>query len=101
MPPLVNDAKLARFADGVLRLALGEECVTDRYDAGLGCEEFSLFLQHVPGLFLYIGNDLPGKPVVPIHAPNYVFNPKILPNGVKALCELALTFCGAGYPLQP
>ena len=66
--------------------------VTDNFTPVMGCEEFALFQEQIPGLFLYIGNDMEGYDMIPIHAPNYVFNDEILVIGVKALCEIVFGF---------
>lgn len=93
MPPVNNDERLASRVNKVLRDAFEPGVVTDEFTPEMGCEEFSLFQQEVPGLFLFIGKDKDGHDVVPLHAPHYVFNDDILVHGVKALCVIAL-----GYP---
>ena len=93
MPPVNNDDQLASRVNKILRDAFEPGVVTNDFTPEMGCEEFSLFQREVPGLFLFIGKDKEGHEVVPLHAPNYVFNDDILVNGVKALCVIAL-----GYP---
>ncbi len=93
MPPVNNDERLASKVTRILRDAFEPDVVASEFTPEMGCEEFSLFQQEVPGLFLFIGKDEEGRDIVPLHAPNYVFNDEILMNGVKALCVIAL-----GYP---
>lgn len=94
MPPVNNDETLAAWATQVLgRLAEPPITLTDATPGGMGAEDFSLYQQDIPGLFLFIGKDQPGCDVVPIHAPNYVFNDETLVVGVSALYALALDFC--------
>jgi amidohydrolase len=92
MPPVINDEQLAAKVNKLLRDSFEPGMVTNDFTPEMGCEEFSLFQQEVPGLFLFIGNDKEGCDVVPIHAPNYVFNDEILVNGVKALCKIVLGY---------
>ncbi|HMM19439.1 MAG TPA: M20 family metallopeptidase [Selenomonadales bacterium] len=92
MPPVINDGQLAAKVSRSLSSSLGTDLVTDDFTPVMGCEEFSLFQQEVPGLFLYIGNDKEGGDVIPVHAPNYVFNDEILVTGVKALCKIVLDY---------
>ncbi|HLP30076.1 MAG TPA: M20 family metallopeptidase [Geothrix sp.] len=94
MPPVTNDGKLAAWAARTLG-ALPEPAIrlTEATPGGMGAEDFSLYQQEVPGLFLFIGKDEPGREVIPIHAPNYIFNDNTLGTGVRALCALALGFC--------
>jgi amidohydrolase len=94
MPPVENDPELAAFAANALQEVFVAEMITDEFPLTMGCEEFSLYQQEVPGLFLIIGNDMPGRSVVPIHAPGYIFNDNILPVGVKALSEIVLRYTG-------
>ena len=97
MPPVVNAPEFTTFAAHALRKVFATEMITDEFPLTMGCEEFSLYQQEVPGLFLIIGNDQPGQDVVPIHAPDYIFNDNILPVGVRALCEIALSYTGTAH----
>jgi metal-dependent amidase/aminoacylase/carboxypeptidase family protein len=97
MPPVDNDAQFTAFAAEVLRKAFSGDKVTSEFPPNMGCEEFSLYQQEIPGIFLFIGNDTTGRDIVPIHSPNYIFNDKILTVGVKALCEIALSYTGTAY----
>ena len=90
MPPVNNHATLTAKAQTILTAAFPAGMVTADFTPGMGCEEFSLFQEQVPGLFLFIGNDADANRIIPIHAPEYIFNDAILPIGVKALCELTL-----------
>ncbi len=67
----------------------------------MGCEEFALFQEQIPGLFLFLGKDIEGEPVVPIHDPCYIFNDSILPTGVKAYCEIVLNYGSADMEEEP
>ncbi len=63
----------------------------------MGCEEFSVYLEHVPGLFLLLGSRDPKEPVVEIHNPKFLFPEECLPIGVRALCEIALHYLKTAY----
>lgn len=88
MPPLVNDPELAALADTVLRHTLGNNVVTNAYEVNMGCEEFSVYLEHLPGLFLFMGSSELGEPIVEIHNPNFLFPEATIPLGVRALVEI-------------
>ena len=51
----------------------------------MGSEDFSYFLQKVPGAFAWIGNGNSES----LHNPRYDFNDEILPIGSSFLVELA------------
>jgi len=97
MPPANNDPQFVAFATDVLKKAFPAEMVTADFEPHLGCEEFALFQQEIPGIFMFIGNDRPGCDVIPIHSPNYTFNDEIIPVGVKAMCEIALSYTNTPY----
>ncbi len=95
MPPGNNDRELCEKVRLLLTATMGENVLTDDFEPSMGCEEFSLFQEQVPGLFIFIGNDRPGKEIVPIHSPHFDFNDAIIENGVRALCEIALWYTGS------
>lgn len=92
MPPAYNDPDLTAHAAELMQGILGKDAVLDACVPDMGCEEFSLFQEQIPGLFLFIGKDKEGEGIVPIHAPNYIFNDDILTVGVKALCAIAMGY---------
>lgn len=92
MPPVDNDQTLAAKVTKILTGSFPPGMVINQFDPQMGCEEFSLFQEKVPGLFLFIGNDKDNDEVVPIHDPGYIFNDEILTIGVKALCAIALEY---------
>ncbi|HEX6181257.1 MAG TPA: M20 family metallopeptidase [Chitinophagaceae bacterium] len=95
MPPGNNDRELCEQVRSLLRSTMGDDVLTDDFEPSMGCEEFSLYQEQVPGLFMFIGNDKPGEEIIPIHSPHYVFNDEILENGVRALSEIALWYTGS------
>ena len=96
MPPVNNDIQLTTHIREILNDAFEFGMITDDFIPSMGCEEFALFQEKIPGLFLFIGNDKEGCDMIPIHAPNYVFNDEILVVGVKALCEIVFRYCKMG-----
>lgn len=97
MPPLVNDPTLVSFATEVLISAFGSEEVTANYAATMGCEEFSVYLDYVPGIFMLIGSQDSDAPLIEIHNPKFLFPEECLTIGVRALCEIALNYTKTQY----
>ena len=93
MPPVYNDPQLTSMVQDILLGSFGPQWVINDFNAGMGCEEFSLYQQEVPGVFLFIGNDQERQEMIPLHAPNYLFNDELLPTGIKALYEIVMGFC--------
>lgn len=54
----------------------------------MASEDFSLFLEQVPGAFFFIGQDGPF-----CHHPEFVFDPDIIPVGAEVLADLAVSRC--------
>jgi metal-dependent amidase/aminoacylase/carboxypeptidase family protein len=90
MPPVNNDPLFAKEISRILKDVFKSGMVTDDIPSEMGCEEFALFQQKIPGLFIFLGNDKEGEPTIPLHDPKYIFNDEIITVGVKALCEIAL-----------
>lgn len=92
MPPLSNDESLVYMAMENLTCTIGESSVTTNLEISMGCEEFSVYLDHVPGLFMFIGSSEIDQPMIEIHNPKFLFPEECLPIGVRALCEIALNY---------
>ena len=60
--------------------------------ATLGGEDFSFYLQKVPGCFYFMGLAKDDQTPYPgLHTPSFNFNDQSLPLGVEMMCRLALT----------
>lgn len=92
-PPANNDPRLTAKVSRILKDSFEPDMITDEIPSEMGCEEFALFQQEIPGLFIFLGKDKAGEPIVPIHDPEYIFNDETLAIGVKALCEIVLKYC--------
>lgn len=99
MPPLSNAPELTAMAMDALTGALGESGVTSDYEASMGCEEFSVYQEHIPGLFMFIGSSEADKPIIEIHNPKFLFPEECLSIGVRALCEIALNYSKTKHSL--
>ena len=91
--PLVNHEKMtARMAPVLERAADGDIRVAD--PSG-GSEDFSFFLNEIPGLFFYLGvvprnQDL--AKAAPNHSPNFFVDESSLVVGVRALASVTVNF---------
>lgn len=54
-------------------------------EPSMGGEDFSYFLHHRPGAFLFLGASEDGRQSPPHHSPHFVINEKALPIGVEVL----------------
>ena len=92
MPPLVNDSGFTALAAKAIGDNMGNDAFTSTCPQNLGCEEFSVYLDSVPGLFMFIGSSKAESPAIEIHSPKFLFPQECLPIGVRALCEIALEY---------
>lgn len=62
-------------------------------------EDFSLYQQRIPGMFVFLGITPPGTSpadAAPNHSPRFFVDEDALPVGVRLMAELALDYLGAG-----
>ena len=78
-PPLVNSEKEAQFVREIALQLLGETGVV-RGAPLMGGEDFSFFLNRIPGVLAFIGN---GEDSPSLHNPAFDFNDEVLPIGAS------------------
>ena len=85
-PVTRNDAGAAKLALGVAEELFGGENVVELTHPSMGAEDFSFFLEKVPGAFIWLGvGDVSG-----LHTPKFAFDEEILPQGSALLAAIAL-----------
>jgi hippurate hydrolase len=85
VPVLMNDpACAARIRDAVLR-QLGPDRLIRSPRPVMASEDFSLFLQHLPGAYAFVGQE-----GAFCHHPDYRFDTGIIPVGAAILIDLVL-----------
>jgi hippurate hydrolase len=94
-PPVINHVAETEFARGVMADVVGPSNVLE-FDATMGAEDFSFFLQSKPGAYFLIGNGEgahrePGHAAGPcmLHNPSYDFNDALIPLGATLWVQLA------------
>lgn len=83
--PVVNDEEVVKALTGILRKTLGKDAV-QKIAPVMGGEDFSAYLQHVPGAMVFIGagNEKAGI-IHPLHHPCFNIDENSLAIGVKVL----------------
>ena len=100
MPPVSNHPELVDFATAALHKVFPADTITADYPLTMGCEEFSLFQQIIPGIFLLIGNQKPEEAMIPIHSPGFLWHEENLVKGIKALSVIALEYTGTPFRVK-
>jgi hippurate hydrolase len=89
-PPLRNTPEMAELAREAGRRAVGEERVRASVrGANMGGEDFSWYLEKVPGCYIRLGARLPGRESFPAHSSRFEFDEEVLAVGAAWLCEVA------------
>lgn len=83
-PALLNTADETVKAVAAARDVAGEANVDDNSLRDMGAEDFSYFLEKIPGCYLYIGQGIgPG-----VHDPRFNFNDEVTPVGASFFARL-------------
>ncbi|WP_459616313.1 M20 aminoacylase family protein [Bordetella sp. 2513F-2] len=103
-PPLVNWEKETAFAAGVAREVFGDEQVEEDIPPFMGAEDFSFYLEKVPGCYFFLGNgegehrlaSYHGMGPCQLHNSNYDFNDALLPVGATYWVKLVEAYLPKG-----
>ncbi|MBI3078119.1 MAG: amidohydrolase [Deltaproteobacteria bacterium] len=97
LPPLVNDPRWAARLRQAAAAVLGPRAVVTAAPS-MGGDDFSHYLAHVPGCYVWLGERASGRPVRPWHHPAYDVDDRVIPIGAAVLAQVALDFLGDGGP---
>ncbi len=88
-PSVYNDPGACDFIAEVAREMIGADAVVE-HGPTMGGEDFSFYLQKVPGAMFRLGVDAPDRPLVMLHQPQYDFNDNSLGTGMKMMARIAV-----------
>ncbi len=92
-PPTINHNGMVDLVHEVAEEALGRGNVRRLEEASMGGEDFSYFLQAVPGAMFRLGVGRPGvSDPTPLHNPRFNFNDEAMEPGIAVLASVALRF---------
>lgn len=94
IPAVHNDEKLSGWIQGILKKSLGEDAVVTDLPPSMGGEDFALFQQKAPGVYMFLGTNSEKNPSYPIHHAKYSIDERVLPIGVRVFREIATGFLG-------
>ena len=95
VPPLTNNNDLAKELTGYMKDIVGERGVYVFEGGGMGSEDFAVYSQEVPSLYIILGagakneNPLFGEPM---HNEKVIFNEDVLPTGAALHAYSAITW---------
>ena len=92
-PPTVNDPHMTSLVERAATYVLGENNVNRLEEPSMTGEDFSYFLQKVPGCFFWLGTRNSDEGIVhPLHSARFQLDEAILPKGTAVLSTTALAF---------
>ncbi|MBC8108572.1 MAG: amidohydrolase [Anaerolineae bacterium] len=93
-PPTVNDPAMTDYVAKIARQALGNDQFIPAARPVMGGEDFSYYLQKVPGCFFFIGVMPQGRTEFPqLHTDRFDFTDAALAVGMRMFTELVMNFC--------
>jgi len=90
-PPVVNDPVAARIATEMAAGIVGQDKVKGQPLPSLGGEDFSFFLQKIPGCLVRFGARHTKLHDAPAHSPRFDFDEQVLPTGALFLARTAIS----------
>ena len=94
IPPTVNDLDLEKQIQPILSREIGQEnLLLLDFPYPFGSEDFSRYLEHVPGVFYWLGvaNEAKGIPGF-LHVPNFDVDEACISVGVRAMANLLVNY---------
>jgi amidohydrolase len=82
-PPVINTPEEVDLVRKSVRELYGPDALTTSPHASMGSEDFSYYLQHVPGAFFRFGARNPEWEPIPLHSPRFDIDETVLPIGAE------------------
>jgi amidohydrolase len=95
VPGLVNDPAIAGICTRAARELLGDDAVGTDDRVSMGAEDFAEYTRSVPGCMINLGANSPGRPVTPLHTPNFDMDERALLLGARLLARVLLRWPSA------
>lgn len=85
-PAVVNDQEITHLVQGAIRDLFGEEALNTE-ERTMGSEDAALFLQEIPGCYIFIGSGFAGQEPIPHHNPRFDIDENSMLNGCAVLLK--------------
>ena len=92
MPSVQNDPKLTQLLESACREAWGNELVQIMDEPSLGAEDFSVYLEKVPGCMFRLGVGMSEQKNYPLHHPRFDIDEAAIVTGVVTLAYTAYKY---------
>ena len=88
-PPVINKTEVTALAQQAAVQTVGEQGVQPLATANMGGEDFSYYLEQVPGCYVRYGAQIPGREGFPAHSSRFDFDEDALGIGAAYLAAVA------------
>ncbi len=92
VPGVQNDPCLTQLVEQSARAAWGGERVQILTEPSLGAEDFSLYLEKVPGTMFRLGTGVAGQPYYSLHHPKFTVDETAIVTGVVTMAASVWSF---------
>jgi amidohydrolase len=89
-PSVRNDASLVELLRGAVSDVVGSGGIDDIPRASMGSEDFSFYLEHVPGAMIRLGTRSSSSTGSPLHTPTFDIDERALLIGAKVFARAAV-----------
>jgi len=96
-PPVINTQEMTLLVKEAAKQAVGLENIFPLRTANMGGEDFSYYLEKIPGAYVRFGGQVPGRENYPAHSSKFDFDEQALAIGANYFYHVALL---AGENLQ-
>ena len=87
-PPVVNTPTEAELAHRAVSEILGDRSIMQLDHPSMGAEDFSYYLQRLPGCYVRFGARPPDSEYIPLHNPAFDIDEAVLPVGAAVFDEI-------------
>ncbi|ERT04046.1 amidohydrolase family protein [Lyngbya aestuarii BL J] len=92
VPSVQNDPKMTQLVTESVGEALGKDNIITLSEPSLGAEDFSVYLNHAPGMMFRLGVGHPKAPNYPLHHPKFEIDESAIITGVVTLAYSAYKY---------
>jgi hippurate hydrolase len=89
VPPVINTPEMVDLAREAAIAVVGEDAVTTLRSANMGGEDFAYYLEKVPGCYIRVGAQVPGREGFPAHSSRFDFHEDAMAVGAAWMTQVA------------
>lgn len=88
-PPLYNEVEMTELSRHAARTVIHEKYIKKLHTVNMGGEDFSYYLENVPGSYVRFGSQVKGRESFPAHSSKFDFDERVLAIGAAYFVAMA------------